>query len=95
MQAATQVGSDIVSGTQCADLAVGPCGPMYVSRRQFDDVLRISKPASPDIDGNGIVDGADLGLLLGAWGSADCSTDFNGDGVVDGADLGVLLGAWG
>lgn len=47
-----------------------------------------------DIDGDGAVDGADLGLLLGAWGTKDPAADLNGDGVVDGADLGTLLGAW-
>lgn len=48
-----------------------------------------------DLDGDGQVDGADLGLLLGAWGSTDPVADLDGEGVVDGADLGILLGAWG
>ena len=48
----------------------------------------------PDANGDGAVDGADLGLLLGAWGTADDAFDYNDDGTVDGADLGVLLGAW-
>ncbi len=48
-----------------------------------------------DLNGDGIVDGADLGLLLGAWGLCEgCAEDLTGDGTVDGADLGVLLGAW-
>lgn len=48
-----------------------------------------------DIDGNGRVDGADLGLLLGAWGgNALPAADLNGDGTVDGTDLGLLLGSW-
>jgi len=47
-----------------------------------------------DLDGNGVVDGGDLGLLLGQWGT-DGSADFDGNGVVNGADLGILLGAWG
>lgn len=54
--------------------------------------------SDPDFDDNGIVDGADLGQLLGEWGACagcSCAADFNGDGQVDGADLGVLLGAWG
>jgi len=50
---------------------------------------------SPDLNGDGVVDGSDLGMLLGAWGSAGGAADLNGDGVVDGADLGTLLGAWG
>ncbi len=49
-----------------------------------------------DLDGDGAVNGADLGLLLSAWGSCiGCAADLNGDGEVDGADLGMLLGAWG
>jgi hypothetical protein len=46
-----------------------------------------------DLDGNGTVDGADLGLLLGAWGSAGPG-DLDGNGIVNGADLGLLLGFW-
>ncbi|HMN96328.1 MAG TPA: phosphatase PAP2 family protein [Phycisphaerales bacterium] len=48
-----------------------------------------------DLDGNGLVDGADLGLLLGAWGSKDPAADLDRDGTVTGADLGILLGNWG
>lgn len=50
-------------------------------------------PCVGDLDGNGSVDGADLGLLLGAWGGS--GGDLNGDGTTDGADLGELLAAWG
>lgn len=46
-----------------------------------------------DYNNDGVVDGQDLGILLGGWGSAD--TDLTGDGITDGADLGLLLGAWG
>ena len=54
-----------------------------------------------DLDDSGVVDGADLGLLLGAWGICPdpepdpCPADLNDDGTVDGADLGLLLGNWG
>ncbi len=47
----------------------------------------------PDINGDGVVDGADLGILLNGWGG-DGVGDLNDDGVVDGADLGLLLNAW-
>lgn len=51
---------------------------------------------SPDLDGDGVVGGADLGLLLSAWGSCQppCPADLDGDGVVGGGDLGLLLAAW-
>lgn len=48
-----------------------------------------------DLNGDGIVNGADIGLLLGSWGPcAGCAADINLDGIVDGADLGLLLGDW-
>ncbi|HMN97125.1 MAG TPA: hypothetical protein PKC43_11665 [Phycisphaerales bacterium] len=46
-----------------------------------------------DLNGDGIVNGADLGILLGAWGGSGAA-DLDDNGVVDGADLGLLLGAW-
>lgn len=52
-----------------------------------------------DLDNDGGVDGADLGLLLNAWGSScmvqdPCLADLSGDGLIDGTDLGILLAAW-
>jgi len=46
-----------------------------------------------DLNGDGLVNGADLSILLGQWGGPG-SADFNGSGVVDGADLSSLLAAW-
>jgi hypothetical protein len=51
-------------------------------------------PCPWDIDGNGIVNGADLGQLLANWGNAGTG-DFDGNGIVNGADLGALLSNWG
>jgi alpha-tubulin suppressor-like RCC1 family protein len=49
-----------------------------------------------DLNGDGSVDGADLGMMLALWGTPNpTSGDFNGDGSVDGADLGVMLSKWG
>ena len=48
-----------------------------------------------DLDGDGVVGGADLGLLLAAWGSADPEADLDGSGTVDGSDLGLMLASWG
>lgn len=48
-----------------------------------------------DLDGDCLVGGSDLGILLGAWGRCSgCAADLTGDGEVGGADLGVLLGNW-
>jgi hypothetical protein len=60
-------------------------------------VLDLRSPQAPcpaDLNGDGAVTGADLGLLLGDWG-LDGPSDLNGDGIVTGADLGLLLGDWG
>ncbi len=47
-----------------------------------------------DINCDGIVDGADLTILLGYWGTDEPIADLNNDGIVDGADLTILLGDW-
>jgi streptogramin lyase len=46
-----------------------------------------------DLNGDGVVDGLDLGSLLAQWGTASAA-DLNGDGVVNGLDLGMLLASW-
>ncbi len=51
-------------------------------------------PGSPDLNGDGRISGADLGILLGDWGKPGGSSDIDLNGTVDGGDLGVLLGAW-
>jgi len=51
-------------------------------------------PPSPDLNGDGAVNGDDLGLLLAAWGATGGPADLNLDGAVNGDDLGILLGAW-
>jgi hypothetical protein len=50
-----------------------------------------------DLNQDRFIDGADLGILLNAWGtcSGTCPADLNRDGFVDGSDLGTLLGRWG
>jgi len=49
-----------------------------------------------DLNLDGIVDGADLGILLSYWGGAGFTIgDCDHDGVVGASDLGVLLGHWG
>jgi subtilisin family serine protease len=58
------------------------------------DVARTGRvPADLNLDGR--VNGADLGMLLGMWGTTNPPYgDLNGDGVINGADLGNLLGSW-
>jgi len=51
----------------------------------------------PDFNDDGVVDGDDMGTLLGLWGTGGgySIADFNCDGTVAGYDLGELLGYWG
>jgi len=71
----------------------GPSGDWYISKWQ---TCQVDEGDPADLNGDGVVDGNDLGTLLGQWGPcAGCAADFNGDGVVDGNDLGTLLGQWG
>ena len=51
-------------------------------------------PCLADLNGDRVVGGPDLGLMLGAWGGSGFG-DIDNDGVVGGSDLGSLLGAWG
>lgn len=53
-----------------------------------------SRPCLGDINGDEIVDAADLGLLIISWGGPGAG-DLNEDGNVDAADLGLLISAWG
>ncbi len=52
----------------------------------FDD------PHGPDFTNDGVVNGADLAVMLGGWGTG--AADLNGDGTTNGADLAILLGSW-
>jgi len=60
--------------------------------------LGVPNGCSADITGDGVVDAADLAMLLGAWGStADpCSlVDLDHDGTIDAKDVAIVLGQWG
>ena len=57
------------------------------------------RPCNPlcagDIDGDGVVNGADLGAVLSSWDVLNGEGDVNHDGLVNGADLAALLSNWG
>ena len=59
-------------------------------------IVRIEElPCVGDLNGDDIVDGADLADVLGSWGQSDVPADIDGNGQVDGADLAAILGNWG
>ena len=53
------------------------------------------EPCPGDYDGNGVIEGPDLTVLLGAWNTINAELDLTGDGLINGPDLTVLLGGWG
>lgn len=58
--------------------------------------ITYSPPTAPpgDLNGDSRVDGADIGVLLSAWGQAGGPADLDGDGIVGGAGLTVVLANW-
>ena len=63
-------------------------------KRLYQSGFACGGVAIGDLNGDGVVNGMDMTILLSAWGTAGPG-DFNGDGVVNGADLAILLSAWG
>ncbi len=70
----------------------------YGDSQYVDGILFAEAPATQpcpaDLDGDGAVGGADLAIMLGAWGGGGAA-DLDGSGSVNGADLAIMLGAWG
>lgn len=81
-----------------------PCDLWLALEAGVDPGVQVIVPAecqpepgcTGDLNGDGVVDVADMLALLGQWGSCSgCDADLNGDVVVDVADLLILLSAWG
>lgn len=88
---------DVVQTGPCEMLAVGSKSVAGDARTLVAKLVPLggtAGPASPDIDGDGDVDGADLGLVLASWGFDDSWADLDSNGIVDGGDLGAILAAW-
>ena len=58
------------------------------------DVRPISPGVPGDLDGDGRVNGSDLGLLLSVWNQKSKDYDLTGDGIVTGKDIGAMLASW-
>jgi hypothetical protein len=57
-------------------------------------LLRTADPPQPgDLNGDGVIDAADLALFFQYWGLPGIG-DIDGDGTANGFDLTILLGAW-
>lgn len=86
-------------GVQFIELQRVPASNSFInlSAAPGECVDPVEPPACPvDINGDGIVNADDLGILLGNFGcSGACEGDINEDGTVNADDLGLLLGAFG
>ena len=70
----------------CMFLAASPAGAQVPT-----------PPCASDLTDDGVVDAADLGEVLNAWGPCgkSCSADIDGDGAVTGEDMAAVLNSWG
>jgi hypothetical protein len=66
---------------------------IFAARVASDGTLGAPASVPGDINGDGSVNGIDLGDLLSQWGGSG-SADISGDGTVGGEDLAVLLSNW-
>ncbi len=81
------------------DLLSDGVHPNLLGARTFARMLwreLIAAAGSPaDLNRDGLVNGADFGLLLGRWGCDDPGyADLDGNGCVLGSDLGIIPGDW-
>jgi hypothetical protein len=71
-------------------------GPDVNRNGVVDTCESLLLPCPTDFNQNGRTDGADLGMLLSAWGASNQpGLDLDHNGRIDGADLGLLLSGWG
>lgn len=77
-----------VAGTTVNYYCIPHCGGGMTG-----SIVVTAPPPSPDIDGDGSVNAADLAGLLGNWGGTG-PTDLDRDGTTGAADLATLLTAW-
>ena len=76
----------------------GQCGCGVPDTDSDGDGVANCVECPTDINNDGVVGPADLGILLAVWGTDGGGidgADNNGDGTVNASDLGLLLGAWG
>ncbi len=100
-----QIDSDVYAlqfTLRSSDPSIADSAPVWIvfndgmTEAEHDAAIAALKgpSCSADLDGNGAVDGGDLGAMLSAWGGAGPG-DLDANGIIDGADLGVMLSSWG
>lgn len=60
-----------------------------------DGIPDICQETSCDLNGDGLINGSDLGMFYGYWGTdGSLGGDFDASGLVDSADLAIILIKW-
>ncbi len=89
----------IYGGILSTGQAIVTSGETFASNYLFKVIVEPAETCIGDLDHNGIVDGADLAIVLAYWGKVTqpkrAIADLNDDGIVNGEDLTILLGDWG
>ena len=68
---------------------------LYLGRALFTKSMSFSPSVyAADLDGDGRVGAADLGMLLSVWGQFDPKADLDFNGEVGAGDLSILLAKW-
>lgn len=78
-------------------LTYDPHSNSLLTIRWSENPIRISLDAPPcraDLNGDGVVNSRDLGLLMAGW-SGTGPADLDADGEIGATDLAILLAAWG
>ena len=95
LNAAMEEGSIVAKLTNseqngCGFINYGTYAPRLVVT--YED---LSTPCPGDLDGDGVVDGVDISMVVGHWGQSHPVYDIDGSGAVDGMELATVLGWWG
>ncbi|MFB0986566.1 MAG: dockerin type I domain-containing protein, partial [Phycisphaerales bacterium] len=89
----------IYGGILSTGQAIVTSGETFASNYLFKVIVEPAETCIGDLDHNGIVDGADLAIVLAYWGKVTqpkrAIADLNDDGIVNAEDLAIMLGDWG
>ena len=97
-EVAVQITTDTNAGESINDFALAPSQMVWATASNAGVTAFVpgtDDGCSADLDGNSIVDGGDLAILLGTWQGTNTANDLDGNGIVDGGDLSILLALWG
>jgi len=89
----TLYGACCVTGSGCSYVTQAACETALGVFHPGEDCASDACACVGDLNGDLIINGSDLTILLGAWNLP--GADLDGDGATNGADLAILLGFWG